>query len=278
MEKNCALLRMVEEAETKHEKIIRYISGNQSNTLSSFHNFELREYAKNHHMPREMDRTERSGNHIFEVDPSYSYLLDMTMYQILPEISVKEEFKNTAQICWCYYPGINIREKATFNCGEKKIPQSIDKHCADFDWQFFKSEKSEHNNRYCGHLPIYTEWETYLPKAKLIVPQEWFFCREFPFPIFLVKEKMYFSYRIKKNITDLLRVRIRNKTTGKWVQKKVTPEILKVLDVKDSTLDPPIMIAEYSKITKVEEDSIRKEDNFYIIEDYKHVELSLIHI
>jgi hypothetical protein len=274
-EQECALLRMTQEKETENEIFIRYSEDNGE--VMSLFDFNEKQVARNHHLPREMKRIDSSGDYIFQVDPAYSYLHNMELHQILPSVSVKKEHRKKLQIAWCFYPGLNVTDKAVMLSGEKKVLSSFVKHWGDIEYQYYKSNKEEHYTRYLGHIPVLNEWSHILPRFSLRVQQPWPFTRGLPFRIFRLKDKISFSYTMKKDIFSLLRVRIFNSSSQTWVPCKVTKSICKYLDFHDKgSLSPPIMIAEYSKITPEEEKEIAERSVRYIIEDVKHFGLPVL--
>lgn len=279
-DQQCALIRMVSESETDEEKIMRYVSGREKpdEDLSSLFDYSITQYARNHHLPREMNRTDTSGQYVFDADSAYSYLYDMEMYQVLPRVSVKKPYRGKIQICWSPYPGLNITEKATMTCGDKKIPLNLDCVWNNIYYQYYENEKTDHYNRYLGHIPLLTDWCDALPEFRLRVHQAWFFTRDMPFPLFKIKERVFFTYLLKNSIFKLLRVRVMDERKNKWVSRKIDGKIIKALNFPDKgLLPPPVMIAEYSKIGIDEETGIKeKKDCLYVVEDIRHLESPII--
>lgn len=272
-EQQCSLIRMITEEETDHEKIIRYRSGNDKDVdeITSLFDFTPKQYARNHHLPREMARGEKSGQYEYSADSSYSYLDEMTMYQVLPKVTVKKRFRGNIEICWASYPGLNIVKNAVMFGGDKTIIQTSDNKWSNVDNQHYGNDKIEHVNRYLGHIPALIEWSDKLPRFALRVLQPWSFCRGVPFPLFKANERIWFSYKTCSSIFELLRVRILK--NGKWTYISPLKErnaLSKYLDFpKEGALPSPIMIAEYSKITHDEEVNIKNEMDHYVVEDIK---------
>jgi hypothetical protein len=264
---------MITEDETEHEKIIRYRSGDDKKVdeVTSLFDFNPKEYARNHHLPREMARTTKSGQYEYDADSSYSYIYEMEMYQVLPRVTVKKKYRDNIEICWAHYPGLNVTKNATMYGGDKTIIQTSDDKWSNIQNQHYGNEKIEHVNHYLGHIPALIEWTDKLPRFPLRVMQPWSFAKGIPFPLFQPKERIYFSYKTCSSIFELLRVRIRKQ--GKWTYISPLKErdtLSKYLNFPDKgSLPSPIMIAEYSKITHDEETSIRGDISHYVVEDIK---------
>nr|WIL04024.1 divergent major capsid protein [Cedratvirus lena]WIL04636.1 divergent major capsid protein [Cedratvirus duvanny] len=279
-EQQCSLIRMITEEETNHEKIIRYRSGDDKKVdeITSLFDFNPKEYARNHHLPREMARGEKSGQYEYDADSSYSYLYEMTMYQVLPRVTVKKKYLDTIEICWAHYPGLNVVKNAVMFGGDKTIIQTSDNKWANIDNQYYGNEKLEHVNHYLGHIPALIEWTDKLPRFPLRVMQPWSFAKGVPFPLFKPKERIWFSYKTCSSIFDLLRVRIFKE--GKWTYvspSKDKNNLGKYLNFPDKgSLPSPIMIAEYSKITHDEEMSIKGDMDHYIVEDIKRFSSEIV--
>ncbi|SHO33196.1 Divergent Major Capsid Protein [Cedratvirus A11] len=279
-EQQCSLIRMITEDETEHEKIIRYKSGDDKKVdeVTSLFDFNPKEYARNHHLPREMARGERSGQYEYNADSSYSYLYEMTLYQVLPQVTVKKKYRDRIEICWAHYPGLNVVKNAIMFGGEKTVIQTSDSKWSNIDNQFYGNKKIDHINHYLGHVPALIEWTHKLPKFPLRVLQPWSFCKGVPFPLFKAKEKIYFSYKTCSSIFELLRVRVLK--DGQWTYISPTKEantISKYLNFPDKgSLPSPIMIAEYSKITHDEEMSIKGDMDHYVVEDIKRFSSEIV--
>lgn len=257
------LSRMVTEDETEYEKALRY----SEEGCQSLFDCAIRKPSRNHHLPREMKRTDTSGSYVYIADSEYSFLYDMEMYQKLPKVVVKKNFRSKIQIALCPYPGINLVNEATAYCGEKKSPYHFDQIWFNIYNQFY-NRKSEHFNRYCGHIPMLTDWGHGFPSYQLRIHQPWFFSREgFPLPLFRMKEKVHFNYMVKKSIFDLLRFRIKGDGDN-WIEVPFRKAFMNYLTVaNEGILAPPIMIAEYSKITLEEERAIKENDKHCAVED-----------
>lgn len=257
------LSRMVTEDETEYEKALRY----SEEGCQSLFDYAVRKPSRNHHFPREMKRADTSGSFMYAADSEYSFLYDMQMYLKLPKVVVKKEYRNNVQIAMCSYPGINVVTQATMYCGKKKSPYHFDQTWFNIYNQFY-NKKTEHFNRYCGHIPALTDWGHSLPSHQLQVQQPWFFTREgFPFPLFRVKESVQFEYTFKKSIFDLLRFKIRAEGED-WEEVPFHNNFIQFVSVTNGgILSPPIMIGEYSKITIEEEQAIKNNDKHCAVED-----------
>jgi hypothetical protein len=136
-----------------------------------------------------------------------------------PRVAVAEPYRSDTQICWSRNWLHNIL--VTANCQMGGIFQTLDSHKLDqyIGWYRTEGEKV-HDNRDMGNIPALLDWNDTLPgNAPCFAHQWWFYGRELfdSFPLFLFATPLTHEYQYNLSIWSLLRMRIRDPLTGKWV-------------------------------------------------------------
>lgn len=194
-----------------------------------------------------MTRKLISDEYIFDASNIFNILISTDLWQTLPQIKVKDSFKEKVQIRWCDNIGLNIVERASLSNGTSVI-QAMDYVWINMYYQFFLDKKKY--DYIIGNRPELTQWTDKLPEARIIVPQCWDYCRSISraLPIGLVKETISHIYRMRDRITSLLRLRVKldeewNETTLDNCSFKEFP--LEGLNY-NSTLPYPELYATYA--------------------------------
>lgn len=171
------------------------------------------------------------------VNQSYHQLCHLYLIQKLPRISVKQDHKETVQICWTHNLGTNITPSATFSVDDD---WSIAITSQWMDLYFQRLDKADKKliARLLGNLPCLEGWNTSLPATKLPVPQPWYYTLSYPmsFPIRKgnSQTRIAHTYTLRREVSKLLRMRVRR--DGQWVI--LSKPNFKYLDIAPDTLLP----------------------------------------
>lgn len=218
----------------------------------------------------------------YNFNSKYSYLLNTILISKLPNLRVKDEYKDKIQICWPLNIGHHIIKSGTFKSGD--FSQIIDSVYLD-NWYQHEVKKKTIYNKMIGNYSYLTEWSHSTPEHYIKSPQPFFYSKHvgLAYPIHRHKcdiinkgvvELPTQEYHLRTKLSEL--VRMREKKDNMWVElKKFKPECLEGID-KNTSIDDPIMIGYYSMITPEEKNWI---DNEYpiikmIIEDIVSIEES----
>ena len=191
-----------------------------------------------------------SDEYYFDVSNMFNVLLFTDLWQTLPEIRVKENFKEKIQVKWCDDIGLNIVERASLTNGTS-VFQSMDSIWINMYYNFFMNKQDY--NKIIGNVPELTTWSTYLPETKLIIPQCWDYCRSISkaLPVGLCKDIISHVYKMRDKVSSLLRIRIKKDDT--WNEARLIDCEFKEFPLEglniNSTLPQPELYGGYANST-----------------------------
>lgn len=153
----------------------------------------------------------------FSSPGSYDFLMFSYLSDILPSVSVRDEFRGKIRICWPHNVGHNRILSALLRVDDQRL-QGFDSIWLDDYQQHFISEKKESYMENIGSVPVLEEWKEDLPAYPLSVPQPYYYSDqpEQAFPLFKLSKdsKLIHEYVFRDKLEDLLRVeKLEN---GEW--------------------------------------------------------------
>ena len=181
------------------------------------------------------------GEVVYMASKKYDSLLSTELHINLIHIKVKDKYKKRVQICYPHNPGHNIAYR-----GEVKIDddhhQTIDSVWMDEYSQYFMNQGPGHRdlyNRMVGNIPCLTNWNTELPRLKLVVPQPYHYSRNTRVCIRTLQSQVNIThhYKIRHKLKDILRMRVLKPDTDEYVEIPCNP---KYLDVPGNFRELPI--------------------------------------
>jgi hypothetical protein len=218
-----------------------------------------------------MDRKPISDSYSFETDSRFDCLLTTDLWQVLPEIRVKNKFKDTVQVCWCMNIGLNIVREASL-VTETSTIQTMDSIWLNRVTQHMLQIDRDHLFQMIGNVPELTSWSNQLPRYTLTVPQFWDYCRDYgkALPIGLAKkDTISHIYKMRERIASLLRIRI--KQGEEWIETRLDACRFKecpLVDVElETRLSPPELYASYSKSNPSEWEWRQTQNNTFYTHD-----------
>src|SRR5579871_764179 len=182
---------------------------------------------------------------IFQANNNLHLLAYTYMLQKLPQIQVKKEFEKKIRICWCHNVGSNYISDAKLEVDGDTI-NSFDHTWLDIHPQYFtKPGFRDYYNVGVGNVPYLEKWRTSLPSKMLRINLPWFYSyhtsQAFPIFRFPPQTKINHRMRLKRKITELLRMQISNDGQT-W--KSIKPS-LKYVNCTSKKLPDPEMWGRY---------------------------------
>jgi len=205
----------------------------------------------------------------YKFNSCYQFILSSFIREMTPEISVKEEYRETVRICWPTNLANNTILQAVFRIGDIEV-SSLDRVWLDFSLNIFAKPNFRKHIRYCnGNRKSLTEWTTFLPSEPLQVPQPFFYSADstlaFRLHFFPTTSKVSQDYTFRLNVADLLRMQVFR--DGRWID-------LETVDFSCLNISPgakfaqPDLWVNYSCITPLEIDYQQNcHDNVFYIND-----------
>ena len=209
------------------------------------------------------------GELTYGINDKMDFLLYIYMIRKFPKLKVKEEFKDLAQICWTHNLGHNsiIRLDMMIDDNPK---QTLTNTTLDVNSQFFmKPGFKKSYRKMTGDSKYMQEWKNELDSINIKVPLPLFFSRKrsVAFPIFLaiddnkLKSKIEFKLNYRTNISDLLKMRIRQDIKSEWHELPYNWNLIQGITDGEQKLPNPEFIACYSKVTDEEKNGWKEQIN-----------------
>lgn len=202
----------------------------------------------------EMIRTGgKQGQYIYNVNKKYDYLIRTYLRTILPEVSVKKEFKDKVNICWPSNIFHNIVKNAKLTIDEELVNE-FDNIWLDIISQFYEKPgqgKRLNFDKLSGNIKILTEWNTKLPNYKINLPQPWFYSKHITKALPILKSTMNdirHIYTFDLDIKNLLRMRIK-KEDDEWKDIRFND---KYVNISNYNIPIPELWGRYALITDEE--------------------------
>jgi hypothetical protein len=158
----------------------------------------------------------RSGN-----DNEFSFasnahahaLISTRLRQVIPAVTIKEDFRDTHEITWCWNLGHNLVEKGVVKRQELPIEAPITPTILDVRLQFHihPAERPAYRKK-IGAIPLLTSWTKELTQYVLNVPQPFSYSSVFHKSIkmaILNEPEIVHTYRLRNRVNELLRMRER---------------------------------------------------------------------
>lgn len=227
---------------------------------------------------------------VYTAHNSESYRYDLLLYSFLstrtPEVKIKDEYINNAQISWTHNLGHGIIPSGGIYYNND-CAQAIGTHILDHNLQHNEKQgagKREWHIQNIGSIPALEDWNTALPEVPLTIPQTYSFAERHTTAIPLFRrsslDRVRFIYNFELDILKLLNMRIRaelkdadgytirdedgNIEYGEW---KVVKPNKKLIDCETDEFPIPQMYGRYSIITDDEKESLKDKDLVYYLED-----------
>lgn len=168
-----------------------------------------------------------------ETDDGKKHVMDlaskMFLHDTIPAVSVKDEFRETTQICHCRYPGhVKIEEAHLYHGNDQA--QTIDNVVLDQYAEFnISADKRAFYRKMVGDTESNTTWSLDLASFSISVPQPWYFCTIPGAELRLnakTPTKAIYSYREEPSAT--LRMRIRDDANSPWREVNVEENIERI--------------------------------------------------
>lgn len=194
--------------------------------------------------------TDEKGKEItFIINQNYSFLINSTLVQEIPQISVKEAWKNLVEICWPRNLGHNLIEFASLKSDNDQICSFDNIWLDNFLKHYIKKKKLY--NKMIGNVKKLNKWNNVLPQYPVIVPQPFYYSRFIGLALPICQSEMSVikqSYKLKRKITDILRMRVRKSVGEEWnYLGEINEEYLNIMN--NNILNVPILYGQYSLIT-----------------------------
>lgn len=214
------------------------------------------------------------GNCRYTPNYGFDHLHSSTIEFTLPELKIKDEFKDHIEICWPPNVGHNVISEGSLYLDNSKAQNISTKWLDVHSWAYV--DKVEKYDRLIGNVPCLTQWTTHLPQYSISVPQVWFYNHpEHPLPIIggdnkAVNSQIYHQYKFQLKVSDLLRIRVREKAETDFKPCEFSKELF----ITDSfMIETPKMFGKFSMFTDEERKLFREkiltpnEGDTYYIED-----------
>jgi len=168
-----------------------------------------------------------------ETDDGKKHVMDlaskMFLHDTIPSIAVRDEFRETTQICHCKNPGhVKIEEAHLYHGNDQA--QTIDNIVLDQYLEFnIPSDKKSFYRKMVGDTERNTTWSSDLPSFTISVPQPWYFCTIPGAELRLnAKTPTKASYAYRSDPSATLRMRIRDNVDSPWLEVNVEEYIDRV--------------------------------------------------
>lgn len=182
--------------------------------------------------------------HIYKlVEPSKRNVMDLASKVLfrdtIPAIKVKEEYRDTTQICHCRYPG-HVRIESAYLYHDSDLAGSLDNVSLDHYSQFSLTDDKRHFYRkMVGDTEANTTWKHELSAFTVSVPQPWYFCTIPGAELRLnAKTPTTLEYNYRMEATASLRMRIKSDFDDEWEEVDASHYIDR-LDIKPLTNKDP---------------------------------------
>ena len=202
------------------------------------------------------------------------FLHSSFLHQLIPEISVRDEYIDTVQIRWTDYVGINSIVNAVLKIDSNE-PMSFPGGWCDVYTQFFrKAGFSKEILEKVGQTPELINWSSSLPEYECSTYQPFFYGRSLAdaLPLNLnpptkVATTVHHIYTLRNKVCNLLRMR--QKIDSKWEDIAFNPGYI----VGPDTIENPELWGRFSYNTQEEIDHYRcqKEGVVRIYDDIVHI-------
>nr|QBK90653.1 MAG: major capsid protein [Pithovirus LCPAC104] len=191
----------------------------------------------------------KDETYVYEINKKYDFLSNTYFIINLPEIYVKSTWKGKVQICWTKNLAHNIIKFASLKSGDNNL-QTYDSIWLDNNMQY-NEIKYEDYSKMIGNKKNLTEWNEYLQKDTIIGPQFFYYSKHISssFPICIINsEENNQTYGFRLKISDLIRVRVRDKENNSWIQVESKNVSTYINLEENSEIKPPQLWGEYYKI------------------------------
>lgn len=205
--------------------------------LESYNHTEHIKTTWHAHLPCRFGSSQNRDTIVYKPPGNFDTLLYSYRVHYMPAIRVKEEYKDRIRICWPHNLGINLctAAKALFN---EEPFQTIDSKSNDCAHQFFSmGDKESAVNEDMGNVPEMENWNTILPKYKVVVYDPWNYSRDptMSIPLYLCNLCPFtHEYKFCQKVGDLLKIqeKIDNGVESVW---KHIPFNVKYVDISTET-------------------------------------------
>lgn len=232
----------------------------QYEEIGALHHHEFQKCTWTTKYEKKLDCKSSEGMLQFVNDKKLHFLESTKLIQFLPGMRIKAEYRERYRICWPHNPALSTIKQCILERDDDDL-QTLDKVWLDtyFEW-CIKGGFREQTNIDLGNLPMLEEWNVELKpyKTKVVIP--WFFSEDIKLglPIFLSPKNVDIinKFEMKTKIKDILRMRYLTKDKyGQeiWVDlQEIDMSVLEGIK-EDATFKTPELWAEYSYVTKNEE-------------------------
>lgn len=215
-------LVIAEKTLSEKNPLQKYLSqrrGNDAELYSHFFNGDFPKSSRTVRYDLKMEPELNSEYFTFKVPEKWHFLTTSDFMQALPEVKVKDEFKDEYQISWTPKTCLCMIKSVQFFQGEEPIGEALTGESIDMMIEFLE-ERFFHQkyDEIIFNLQGETEWSTVLPQKTLIVPQPFFYTAT---QLHALKRcltptaKFSHRYSLRRQLIDLLR--IQHLENGEWV-------------------------------------------------------------
>jgi len=203
---------------------------------------------------------------VYIADQNFHLLTWTALLWKLPEIRVKETYKDTVKISWPKNLGYHLIKEAGLYFGDIRI-QYMDNVWLNIYLNLLdkRPNKREFLMKMIGNRRELNEWSDHLQESTLIVPQPWYYTESevYAVPLFYCQQKQVkHKYVFRNKLNEILRMKV--KKDNEW--KKIDP-LLSYLEITEDVISLPEMIGRYIHLTQ-EELEWRNRDNLtYYVRD-----------
>jgi len=209
------------------------------------------------------------GNPIKFTPPEKMDFIYSSCYQaILPELKIKEKYKEQYRMCWQRYVCFNLLEKAEIRSTGDTPICSLDRYGQEFCHAYMRDQAhTEALESDAGRDRILNTWTTFLPEQKRCCPLYWFYSKNpsNAFPLYKLKNKsLEHCFTFSKNIVNHLCMQ--TFVNGRWEWIKPDLNVIEKLPTDNSLVDP-ILFGEFTVNTPHEKVVVFDVDDHYYIDD-----------
>ena len=230
-------------------------NGDEEEIVESKFSYKFVKTSWTSNLPAKLEFSKDGEKISFKADMKFDFLMYTYIRQLLKAYKIDKKYQGIVEICWPHNIGHNIYPTSTLTFDDIPV-QSHSNFWMDVNSQLLLlyPEKRPLYDMMIGNIKFLEEWTNFLPGFPLSIPQPWYYCKHIALsvPLFLCSlATMEHKYKIRNEITSLLRMRIRKDKDSKWKEIKCNWKYIDGIN-KNEKLPNPEMWGRYVRITRKE--------------------------
>lgn len=192
----------------------------------------------------------------YQIDNEFDLLTGSELKIEIPQIRVKDEYRDTIRVAWCKNLAHSIIKRATFRSGDKssEIQQVFSQNTLEhYVSTFLNPDKLQEYRELIGNVPELTEFSQELPMYKIIMPQHWFYSLHdsFGLRLFMCNNNNKFShnYTFDLSFASHLQAQQYNEETEEWDHIPFHNKYIETSSIDKIEFNDPVLIGKYVKLT-----------------------------